>query len=85
MASNSMVTPKLAATLNIGGVGDGNSASGSKLAFSGPPPSVKAGHGSAPAVKHASKQTDLFAAFHIPKSRAEGGAAGADGEEIDLT
>ena len=85
MASNSMVTPKLAATLNIGGIGEGNSASGSKLAFSGPPPSAKPGHGSAPAVKHASKQTDLFAAFHIPKSRAEGGAAGADGEEIDLT
>ncbi len=79
-AINSMMTPKLEGTLiDLGGTVECDNASGSKLAFSGPPPSANAGHGFVPPVKHGSKQTDLFAAFHGPKSRAEERA------EIDLT
>lgn len=84
-AINSMVTPKISAATNNGGTDESGNVSGSKLAFSGPPPSAKGGHEPAPVVKHAGKQTDLFSAFQIPKPRPEERAVDAGVEEIDLT
>ena len=83
-AINTMLTPKISPTAEHGGEMSALNGvvSGSKLAFSGPPPSGKVGHTSAPSLKHASKQTDLFAAFKVPKPPARDTS---DAVDIDMT